>query len=400
MNYELNSNKLRDTIRAKEIDTIYNIETVKTFGTVDREIIEYEKLQSEDLKMDQSFSKANQLYSLLNTFVENGATFAALTIAAIAASREKLTVGDFVLINSYISELFRPLVNLSHSYRTVMRAAASVERVTRMFGTKPTIKGGPESVEEEDVKGELAFNNVYFKYKTRNRQTEALKDISFTIPAGGTLGVVGSSGSGKSTIVKLVTRLFDVDHGSITIDGKDIREFSIKSFRSLFGVVTQRTSLFRMSVKDNIAYGRPEASESEIWDAISGAALDEFCNGLEEGLETKVGDLGFNISGGERQRLGVARCIIRKPVFVILDEASSSLDSETEQVMQDNMNGICQDRTTIVVAHRLSTIMKADQIIVMEKGEVIERGTHEELLELQQKYYRMWQTQCGMNENS
>lgn len=404
---ERRSNKIRDELKAKEVDTLINIETVKLFGTEEREIRAYDGLRTEVREMNTQFEIVGEGFGLGTTAVQKGAASAALALAAVGASNGTLTAGDFVLINSYIGQLFAPLLSLSGTYSSIMRATASVETVIKMFDIEPTIVDMPKAIEAsiseyelaQGLKGTVSFEEVSFRYKTKGRRNEAVRNVSFTVPAGKVLGVVGHSGSGKTTLVKLITRLFDVDFGAVKIDGVDIRKYSIKSFRRLFGIVSQETSLFNSNIRDNIAYGKPEATEEELWEALNASALDEFVMKLEQGLETKVGERGIKLSGGEKQRLGVARCILLKPAIVILDEASSSLDSRTEKSMQGNMKALCQGRTTIIVAHRLSTIMNADEIIVMDAGTIVERGTHNELLELQGQYCDMWNTQIGNNSD-
>lgn len=403
MEQERRSNKLKDELKAKEVDTLINIETVKLFGTEDREIHAYDGLRTEVRKMNTEFEIVGEGFSLGTTAVQKGAASAALALAAVGASNGNLTAGDFVLINSYIGQLFAPLLSLSSTYSSIMRATASIETVTKMFDREPTIVDMPKAIQAsiselelaQGLKGTVEFDEVSFRYKTKGRRNQAVRNVSFKVPAGKVLGVVGHSGSGKTTLVKLATRLFDVDFGAVKIDGIDIRKYSIQSFRRLFGIVSQETSLFNSTIRSNIAYGKPDATEEELWEALNASALDAFVEKLPQGLETKVGERGIKLSGGEKQRLGVARCILLKPSIVILDEASSSLDSRTEKAMQGNMKALCQGRTTIIVAHRLSTIMNADEIIVMDAGTIVERGTHEELLGLEGQYFDMWNTQIG-----
>jgi len=254
---ERKANDLGDELAHREMDTLHNIQTVKTFGRVDGEIREYERLQEEACQMRISFERTNEYYSLLTTFVQNGSTVAALALAAAGASNGSLTVGDFVLINSYIAQLYRPLVDLSRAYTRITESAANVEKVIKMFKKRPTIVDASDARDVSNVQGSITFDRVSFKYTANETSRTILKDISFHVPPGGVLGIVGHAGSGKSTIVKLATRLFDVEDGEgvVEIDGVDIKKYKINAVRSLFGVVSQRTSLFHTSIK-KVYYSR------------------------------------------------------------------------------------------------------------------------------------------------
>ncbi|NLJ13365.1 MAG: ATP-binding cassette domain-containing protein, partial [Gammaproteobacteria bacterium] len=275
-------------------------------------------------------------------------------------------------------------------YREIRQSLVNVERLFALLGDKSAIEDAADAKTLSVSQGEVAFRDVHFSYRP---DREILKGVSFTIPAGHTVAVVGASGAGKSTLARLLFRFFDVNSGSICIDGQDVRQITQDSLRTAIGVVPQDTVLFNDTIYNNLAYGRPSASEEEVHYAARQANLDEFIQSLPDGYSTKVGERGLKLSGGEKQRVAIARVLLKNPPILILDEATSSLDSISEQVILDALNEVSRQRTTLVIAHRLSTVRDADTILVMEQGAIVESGAHSELLEQNGYYARLWQQQ-------
>ncbi len=302
----------------------------------------------------------------------------------------QMTLGDFTMVNAYLIQLFIPLNALGFVYREIRQSLVNVERLFGLLGDKPAIADAPDAKPLTVSQGEVTFRDVHFSYRP---DRTILKGVSFTIPAGHTLAVVGASGAGKSTLARLLFRFFDVDSGSISIDGQDIRHLNQDSLRTAIGVVPQDTVLFNDTLYNNLAYGRPSASEAEVKRAARQAHLDDFINSLPDGYDTKVGERGLKLSGGEKQRVAIARVLLKNPPLLILDEATSSLDSISEQVILNALHEVSRQRTTLVIAHRLSTIRDADTILVMEQGEIVESGSHSELLAHDGYYAKLWQQQ-------
>jgi len=270
---------------------------------------------------------------------------------------------------------------------------ASAERVFSITDVKSNIVDVPNAKQIMDFKEKIEFEDVYFQYE--NSDTSSLERVSINIPKGNVLALVGSSGAGKTTIADLIPRFFDVTEGCISLDGIDIRQISVKNLRSLMGIVTQDTILFNDTIRNNISYGLPDAELQEIKNASEAANALEFINALPDGFDTIIGEKGTRLSGGQRQRLSIARAILKNPEILILDEATSALDTESERKVQGAIDNLVKDRTVIVIAHRLSTITKADRIIVLDKGEIVESGTHEELLSKNGKYSKLYNIQFG-----
>jgi ATP-binding cassette subfamily B protein len=317
-----------------------------------------------------------------------------MTIMMIMASRGvvagSMTLGDLVLVNAYMMQLFLPLNFLGFVYREIKSALANIEQLFVLLQRQPQINDPPDAKPLLVDGGEVRFDRVSFGYRA---EREILHDVSFTVPAGHKVAVVGPSGAGKSTIARLLFRFYDVNGGSITIDGQDIRAVTQQSLRETIGVVPQDTVLFNNTIYYNIAYGRPEAHKDEVREAARLAHLDAFIAELPNGYETMVGERGLKVSGGEKQRIAIARMLLKQPRILIFDEATSSLDSQAERAILAAIREVAANKTSLVIAHRLSTIVDADTIVVLENGRVMEQGRHTELLEADGAYTRLWQAQ-------
>ena len=301
-----------------------------------------------------------------------------------------MTTGDLVAINTFLFQLTIPLFNLGFAYREIKLSLVNIEEMFSLLQEPYEIRDAEDAITVTDIKTGITFEHVDFSY---DPERSILKDMNITIPAGHTVAVVGSSGAGKSTLARLLFRFYDVIGGAIKFDGVDIRKISQKSLRSLIGIVPQDTVLFNDTIHYNIAYGNPGASEDEIIEAAKKSEIYKFIQSLPEKFETRVGERGLKLSGGEKQRVAIARTLLKKPLFFIFDEATSALDTKTEKLIQDNLVRISKNKTTLIIAHRLSTIIHADMILVMDKGIVAESGTHDELLAKNGLYTQMWQRQ-------
>jgi ATP-binding cassette subfamily B protein len=342
------------------------------------------------------------------------ATAVAYGIGGHLAISGQLTVGTLLAITALLARLYGPLTALSNVRVDVMSALVSFERVFEVLDLKPMVTDKLDAIELISKKLDLKFESVSFSYPIANEVSiaslesiakpelvesgEVLKGISFTAAASTMTGIVGLSGSGKTTIASLIPRLYDVTNGSISIDGIDIRDYSLTSLRKVIGVVTQDAHMFHDTIRNNLKYANNDASDTEIKQACSAARIWEFIENLPNGLETVVGERGHRLSGGEKQRLAIARMLLKRPSIVILDEATAHLDSENESLVQSALKEALIGRTSIVIAHRLSTIMHADQILVVDKGEILERGSHEQLVEKKGIYFDLYEMQ-NLNDN-
>ncbi|MBT7950519.1 MAG: ABC transporter ATP-binding protein/permease [Gammaproteobacteria bacterium] len=383
-------NEMDNQTNTRAIDSLLNFETVKYFGNEDYEARQYDQ----NLTGWENARARNRLsMAALNSgqaFVIAASITAMMTLAAYDVSAGKMTLGDLVLVNAYMMQLFIPLNFLGFVYREIKKSLADIEHMFSLLGKEPKIKDEPDAGELVLNGGEIRFENVSFGYK---EDRQILSDISFEIPAGKKVAVVGPSGAGKSTIARLLFRFYDVDEGRITINRQDIRSLTQQSLRSAIGVVPQDTVLFNNNIYYNIAYGRPEASKDDIEKATQLAHLEQFISKLPEGYDTLVGERGLKVSGGEKQRIAIARMLLKNPGIMVFDEATSSLDSSSEQAILEALSEVAESHTTLVIAHRLSTIVDADNIVVLDQGRVVEQGTHVELLEKQGIYSSLWELQ-------
>ncbi len=374
----------------KAIDSLLNFETVKYFGAEAREAARYdssmEKYVAAALKTSYTLAFLNFGQSILIT----GGLTAVMVMAAFGVQNGTLTVGDFVMVNAYMIQITMPLNFLGTVYREIRQSLVDMGEMFHLLEQPAEVQDKPDAVPLQVPRGEIRLEDVYFGYSP---DRPILKGISLTVGAGQNIAIVGPSGSGKSTIGRLLFRFYDVNKGALRIDGQDVRGVTQVSLHSQIGVVPQDTVLFNDTVLYNIAYGRPEASRAEIEDAAKAAKIHDFILSLPDGYETTVGERGLKLSGGEKQRVGIARTLLKNPPILLLDEATSALDTQTERDIQDSLQEMGQGRSVIMIAHRLSTIADADLIVVLEDGKIVERGKHDELLENQGRYYAMWHRQ-------
>ena len=311
-------------------------------------------------------------------------------MAALDVQKGAMTTGDLVAINTFLFQLTIPLFNLGFAYREIKLSLVNIEQMFQLLHEPREICDAPNAIDIANIKTGVTFEHVDFHY---DADRSILKHMNFAIPVGLTVAVVGASGAGKSTLARLLFRFYDVIGGAVKIDGVDIRKISQKSLRSMIGIVPQDTVLFNDTIHYNIAYGNPNATEAEIIDAAKKAEVYDFVESLPKKFETLVGERGLRLSGGEKQRVAIARTLLKKPIFFIFDEATSALDTKTEKLIQDNLERISKDKTTFIIAHRLSTVIHADTILVLDKGVVAEMGSHDELLVKGGLYAQMWQRQ-------
>ena len=383
-------NQADSATSTRAIDSLLNFETVKYFTNEEYEASLYDR---ELANWEQA--KRNSRISL---FALNGgqalivslSMTVMLLMAASGVADRSMSLGDFVLVNSYMMQLFIPLNFLGFVYREIKGSLANIEKMFDLLGEQASILEGPDAQVLDARNPGISFNHVGFHYRP---DREILHDVSFTVQPGERVAVVGASGSGKSTLVKLLFRFYDCQSGSISINGTNIRELTFQSLRQAIGIVPQDTVLFNDSIFENIRYGRPDASDEEISRAIRLAHLDNFISQLPQGDKTVVGERGLKLSGGEKQRVAIARTILKNPAILVFDEATSSLDSKTERAILESLHEISEGHTALVIAHRLSTIVDADRILVMDHGRIIESGKHRELLALNGNYKHMWDLQ-------
>ncbi|GLK80663.1 ABCB family ABC transporter ATP-binding protein/permease [Methylopila turkensis] len=380
---------------SKAIDSLLNYETVKYFGNEGRETARY------DRAMGRYEGASIRAYTSL-AWLNGGQALifsAGLTICMIMAVSDiragTNTIGDFVLINAMMIQLYVPLNFMGFIYREIKQSVTDLEAMFRLLGEDPEIEDAPGAPPLAVRGGTIRFENVDFAYEP---ERPILKNVSFEAPAGKTVAIVGPSGAGKSTISRLMFRFYDVGAGRITVDGQDIREVTQSSLREAVGMVPQDTVLFNDTIRYNIRYGRWDATDAEVEEAASLAQIDGFIRDLPRGYDTEVGERGLKLSGGEKQRVAIARTILKGPPILILDEATSALDSATEKEIQDALERVSRGRTTLVIAHRLSTIVAADDILVLEAGRIVERGRHAELLAAGGLYASLWSRQREADE--
>ena len=384
------ANELDSKANTRAIDSLLNYETVKYFGNEEFEARRYDdnlrSYESAAVKSEASLGLLNIGQSLIIAV----AVTALMVLVAQGVAARSLTLGDLVLVNGLLIQLYIPLNFLGMVYRQIKQALTDINRMFRLLEENREIQDRPNAVALADEPATIRFERVDFSYEP-NRQI--LFDASFEVPAGSKVAVVGHSGSGKSTLARLLYRFYDVGGGRITVNGVDVRGLKQASLRGAIGIVPQDTVLFNDTVRYNIHYGRPEATEDEVLDAAKAAHIHDFLTTLPEGYETRVGERGLKLSGGEKQRVAIARALLKRPRILIFDEATSALDSKAEKAIQAELDRIARGHTTLVIAHRLSTVMDADQILVMDHGRIVERGPHRELLEADGLYAQMWALQ-------
>jgi ATP-binding cassette subfamily B protein len=374
----------------KAVDSLLNYETVKYFVAEEREAKRYDRSMAryEDASVEAYVSLAVLNAGQATIFTIGLAICMVMCAYGIQAGRN--TVGDFVMINAMMIQLYQPLNFMGMVYREIKQAVIDIETMFSILARKPEIEDRPNAQPLKVANGELRFENVHFAYEP---DRPILKGLSFAVPAGHTVAIVGPSGAGKSTVSRLLYRFYEVSSGRIEIDGQDIRDVTQKSLRAAIGMVPQDTVLFNDTIRYNIRYGRWDASDEEVEEAARLAQIDGFIRMSPKGYETEVGERGLKLSGGEKQRVAIARTILKGPPILLLDEATSALDSHTEKEIQDALERVSKNRTTLVIAHRLSTIVGADDIIVLSGGAIAERGTHQELLAKGGLYASMWNRQ-------
>jgi len=380
-----------------DIKFAIDYETVKAFGNEQLESRRYDETLD---KWEEAAVKSQTSMSLLN-FGQSSIIAIGVTIITVFASQGvvdgSMSLGDLVLINTLLLQLFIPLNFLGVIYRSIKYALTDMDLIFRLLERQPEITDDPNATILNNDKATVRFENVHFHYQAERL---ILKNVDFDIPDGHKVAVVGTSGAGKSTLARLLFRFYDVTDGSIKINGQDIRYVTQKSLRETIGIVPQDTVLFNETIYYNLAYARPDADKAEIYHAAQLAHIHEFITSLPKGYDTVVGERGLKLSGGEKQRVAIARAILKRPKILIFDEATSSLDSKSEQAIQNALAEIALHHTTLVIAHRLSTIVDADKILVMEQGEIVESGTHASLLAKNGIYAHMWQLQQEEKENT
>src|SRR5437588_11422889 len=383
-------NERKSEANTKAVDSLLNYETVKYFANETHEADRYDRALR---AYERAAVKSETTLALLN--VGQGVIIASgligvMILAGQGVAAGQMTVGDFVLVNTYLLQLYMPLNFLGMVYRNIKQSLTDLEQLMGLLKIPPEIEDRPGAPALIAPRGAVAFRHVDFDYDPRRR---ILGNVDFVVPSGGSVAIVGPSGAGKSTIARLLFRFYDVTDGAIEIDGQDIREVTQDSLRRAIGVVPQDTVLFNDTIYYNIAYGRPGASRAEIEAAARRAHIHDFIAGLPDGYETVVGERGLKLSGGEKQRVAIARVVLKAPKILIFDEATSALDTKTEREIQASLAEVSAGRTTLVIAHRLSTIIDADEILVLDGGRIVERGHHRELLARGGLYAAMWARQ-------
>lgn len=395
--YVRQANQADSQSSSRAIDSLLNYETVKYFNNEQYETSRYDG----ELENWETARRKNRL----SLFALNGgqATIIALAMtsmmamAAYQVANDKMTIGDFVLINAFTMQIFMPLNFLGFVYREIRSSLANIENLFALLARMPIVTESTEAPELKVNSGQIEFKQVGFNYHS---DRPILQNVSFVVKAGQKVAVVGESGAGKSTLVKLLFRFYDVNSGSICIDGQNIRDVNQHSLRQAIGIVPQDTVLFNDTIFENIRYGRPNASDAQVQQAINLAHLQGFIESLPDGSNTQVGERGLKLSGGEKQRVAIARTILKRPPIMVFDEATSSLDSQSEQSILNALREIADGHTSLVIAHRLSTIIDADNIVVMHKGQIVEQGTHAELLIHNGNYSQLWHTQQNSSKRA
>jgi len=374
----------------KAIDSLLNYETVKYFGNEDHETARYDvglrTYASAAIKGKQSLSALN----ITQGFIISIGLVTLMLMAAFDVRSGVMTVGDFVLVNTYLIQLYLPLNILGFAYREMKLSLANMEEMFNLLDEPYEIIDPKDPIPFSSKDARVTFDNVSFEY---NPDRPILKNVSFEVLSGKTCAIVGSSGAGKSTLSRLLFRFYDVTEGSIKLDGIDIKDMSQKDLRHAIGMFPQDTVLFNDTIYYNIAYGNPNAPKEAVIEAARLAKIHDFVESLPQGYETRVGERGLKLSGGEKQRVAIARTLLKRPAIFLFDEATSALDTQTEKEIQKSIKDVSANHTTLIIAHRLSTVIDADEIIVLDHGQIVERGSHTNLLKAKGLYERMWKKQ-------
>ena len=392
--YRRTMNDMDSKANQKAIDSLLNFETVKYFGN---EAFEASRYDENLLRYQAAAVKSQKTLAIRNLgqqiIIATGLMLI-LWRSTLGVVNGSMTLGDLVLVNTLMMQLYIPLNFLGVIYREIKQSLTDMDRMFSLLSTEKDIADSPDAktlqIHNRELGPDVRFEHVSFHYESKR---EILRDVSFNIPAGTITAVVGQSGAGKSTLARLLFRFYDVQTGKVLIDGQNIEDVTQASLRKAIGIVPQDTVLFNDTIGYNIAYGNPSASIEEVQEAARAAQIDGFIKRLPDGYDAQVGERGLKLSGGEKQRVAIARTLLKKPAMLIFDEATSALDSKTERAFQDELLSLAKNRTTLIIAHRLSTIIHADQILVMEHGQIVERGTHVELLAANGRYAEMWQMQ-------